>query len=284
MQNGDRLEILTSKNQVPKLDWLNFVVTSKAQKGIRQQLNEDKAKEAEIGKELIKRRFKNWKIEYTDEIIRSLLKKYKLPNAQEFYSLLSNNKLDLSEIKEFILAEQATPDAEVVTVEEMNVSRKQLHQKEQTEDFLVISENVENIDFKLAKCCSPIMGDSIFGFVTIQEGIKIHRTNCPNAAQLIGKYGYRIVNAKWTRKGPDPVFPVDIKISGEDNTGILNSISETIAKDLKLSVRSISLDAQNGSFTGKISLLVRDLEHLDSLIRRLASIKGIYSVNRMESK
>ncbi|HBH47893.1 MAG TPA: RelA/SpoT family protein, partial [Bacteroidales bacterium] len=140
------------------------------------------------------------------------------------------------------------------------------------------------VDYRLAKCCNPIMGDNIFGFVTINEGIKIHRSNCPNAVQLIGKYGYRIVNAKWSRRGPDSVFPVNIRVNGEDQSGILQSISEVFAKDTGVTVRSINIDASEGAFSGVIGLVVRDLNHLDSLLARLTTLKGIYSVSRMESK
>jgi GTP pyrophosphokinase len=126
------------------------------------------------------------------------------------------------------------------------------------------------------------MGDNVFGFVTVGEGIKIHRTNCPNAVQLVGKYGYRVVKAKWTRKDKGSIFPVNIYITGEDNAGILKSISEAIAKDLKVTIRSISMDNEEGMIHGKINLMVRDLNHLDNLISRMSKIKGIYSVSRME--
>jgi GTP diphosphokinase / guanosine-3',5'-bis(diphosphate) 3'-diphosphatase len=283
LQNGDRIEIFTSKNQKPNLDWLNFVITSKAQKKIRQQLNEEKVKDAENGKEIIKRRFKNWKIAYTDDIINKLLKKYKLPNALELYSLVSSEKIDLTEVKDFITEEQVVPESEhTAALENIDAGIKPGIPRESVKDFLVIDEDVEDIDYKLAKCCSPIRGDAIFGFVTVNEGIKIHRTNCPNAVQLIGKYGYRVVKAKWTIKGLNELFPVDIKINGEDQTGILNSISEIIAKEMRVSVKSIALDAGGGTFSGTISLLVRDLNHLDSLMKKLSALKGIYSVHRAE--
>jgi GTP pyrophosphokinase len=283
MQNGDKIEILTSKNQSPKRDWINYVVTSRAQKKIRQRLNEDQTREAENGKEIIKRRFKNWKIEYNDEVIRKLLKKYKFPNAVEFYCLIANGKIDLTEVKDFLNA----PDVEIVpltqVIEELESIKKIDLPEDRSDDFLIVDENVGNVDYKLAKCCSPIMGDSIFGFVTINEGIKIHRTNCPNAAQLIGKYGYRVVKTRWTRGGTESVFPVNIRITGEDHTTIMKNISEAIAKDLRVSIRSISLDASDGQFRGKISLIVRDLNHLENLINRISAIKGIYSVSRDES-
>jgi GTP diphosphokinase / guanosine-3',5'-bis(diphosphate) 3'-diphosphatase len=283
MKNGDKIEVLTSKSQKPNLDWLNYVVTTKAQKKIRQKLNEDQAKEAEIGKEIIKRRFKNWKIEFSDESVRKLLKKFKFPNAQEFYCLVASEKIDLGEVKEFLTATEEEPAIEIPDIDELETGRKQARSDDRVEDHLIIDEKIANIDYKLAKCCQPIMGDQVFGFVTIGEGIKIHRTNCPNAVQLIGKYGYRVVKAKWTRKGPESVFPVTIRVSGDDHAGILKSISEAVAKDMKVSVRSITMDSVDGLINGKISLMVRDLEHLDSLITKLSSLKGIYKVSRMES-
>ena len=282
MQNGDKIEILSSKTQVPNLDWLNYAVTSKAQKKIRQKLDEEQTREAENGKEIIKRRFRNWKIDYNDNVIRTLLKHYNLPNAQEFYCLISNDKLDLIEVKEFLKSEKISTEQEILSAKELDVTAKNQTTDESFEDFLIIDEKVANVDYKLAKCCSPIMGDNIFGFVTVSEGIKIHRTNCPNAAQLIGKYGYRIVQARWTRKDKGSIFPVNIYLTGEENTGILKSISETIAKDLKVNIRSISMDTEEGMIKGKLCLLVRDLNHLDHLIGKLSQIKGIYSVSRIE--
>ncbi len=283
MKNGDKIEILSSKTQKPNLDWLNYVVTSKAQKKIRQKINEEQAKEAENGKEILKRRFKNWKIEFSDESIRKLLKKFKYPNSQELYYLVANEKVDLGEIKEFLSSELVEESVETKPVEEIEKSIKDQKPGERIEDFLVIDEKIDNIDYKLAKCCTPIMGDHIFGFVTVSEGIKIHRTNCPNAAQLIGKYGYRVVKAKWTRKGPESVFPVNIRVIGEDYAGLLKNISEAIAKDLKIYVRSITMDTTDGMTSCRINLMVRDLEHLDSLITRISTLKGIYKVSRLDS-
>lgn len=283
MQNGDKIEIQSSKTQVPNLDWLNYAVTSKAQKKIRQKLDEEQTREAENGKEIIKRRFRNWKIDYNDSVIRKLLKKYNLPNAHEFYGLISNNKIDLIEVKDFLKADQLPEEQETAPLKELDVNLKSQLNEERFEDFLIIDEKVENVDYKLAKCCSPIMGDNVFGFVTVSEGIKIHRTNCPNAAQLIGKYGYRIVQARWSRKDKgSSIFPASIYLTGEENKGILKSISETIAKDLKVNIRSISIETSEGMIKGSLSLLVRDLNHLDHLIGKLAQIKGIYSVSRVE--
>jgi GTP pyrophosphokinase len=282
LQNGDKVEILTAKNQTPKIDWLNICTTTRAQKKIRQALNEAKVKGAEEGKETVQRRFKNWKVEYNDEVIRRIMKKYKLPNAQEFYYQVNEEMIDLAEIKDLVM-EEIIEETGVSSLENLKSSAPANDEKS-VSDMLIIDEQVANVDYRLAKCCNPIMGDNVFGFVTINEGIKIHRTNCPNAVQLIGKYGYRIVNAKWSRKGPESVFPVSIRVNGEDQSGILQSISEVFAKDAGVTVRSINIDANEGAFSGIIGLVVRDLNHLDSLLKRLASLKGIYSVNRLESK
>jgi guanosine-3',5'-bis(diphosphate) 3'-pyrophosphohydrolase len=281
LQNGDRIEIQTSKNQTPKLDWLNFVVTSKAKTKIRQKLNEEKFKEAENGKEILKRRFKNWKIPYTDDIIRVLLKKFKLKNAQDFYYLISTEKIELGDIKDFIIEVGQQQEEVPVIADERPVETEKKHKT--GEDFLIIDDRVSNIDYKFSKCCSPVFGDDIFGFITVSDGIKIHRTNCPNAAQLLSKYGYRVVKARWNKSDGTTSFPAEIKISGEDIPGMLNNISDVISREFKIALRSISLDTENGVFQGKLKLMVLDIKHLDSLIARLNKIKGVYSVKRQES-
>ena len=281
LQNGDRIEIQTSKNQMPKLDWLTFVVTSKAKGKIRQKLNEEKFREAEIGKEILKRRFKNWKIPYTDDIIRILLKKFKLRNAQDLYYLISTEKIETSEIKDFIAENEKQQEESAVPVEsKLQETGQRLFT---SDDFLIIDDKVSNIDYKLSRCCNPIFGDDIFGFVTISEGIKIHRTNCPNAAQLLSKYGYRVVKARWNKSDGITSFPVEIKISGEDIPGMLNNISDVLSREFKIALRAISLDSENGVFQGVLKLMVLDNKHLDSLIARLQKIKGIFNVKRQES-
>lgn len=283
LQNGDKVEILTSKNQKPKLDWLNFVVTTRAQKKIRQALNEEQVREAENGKEILKRRLKNWKVEFNDEVVRRLLKRFRLPNAQELYCLISTEEIDITGLKDFIIAGEEDIQPEVAKVETIGTT-KTSHRDDFANDYLVIDEKVANIDYKLAKCCNPIMGDNIFGFVTISEGIKIHRTNCPNAAQLLGKYGYRVVSARWTRKSPDTVFPVHLRITGEDQSSTLHSISEFLSKDGGVSLRSLKLDANEGTFSGSIGIVVRDINHLDFVIRKLSAIKGVDKVSRLDKK
>jgi GTP pyrophosphokinase len=280
MQNGDRVEVLTSKNQTPKLDWLNYVVTSKAKTKIRFKLNEERVKLAETGKETLVRRLKNWKILFSDETIRKLLKAYKLKTAQDLYFQIATGEIDISQVKE--LLQEPVIIEKPVTEPELSVTQPVLTEAfVGKEDYLVIDDKIANVDFKLAKCCNPIFGDEVFGFVTIGEGIKIHRLNCPNAAQMISKYGYRIVKARWRSAGKEPLFTVELNITGENDTGILNSISDVLAKDLKVSIRAMNFDTESGIFKGRLKITVRDTSHLDSLMARLSAIKGVYKVNRI---
>ena len=281
LQNGEKVEVITSKNQSPKLDWLNFVVTSKAKSKIRQKLNEEKFKEAENGKEVLKRRFKNWKIPFVDGNIRKLLRRYNLKTSQDLYYQVSIQKIDLIEIKDFLSGEQK-PTEEITTLADYLRTPEVKTESEIFADFLIIDDKLGNVDYKLAKCCNPIFGDEIFGFVKVGEGTKIHRTNCPNAAQLISKYNYRILKAKWARTEKETVFPVEIKIDAEDEPNILDSISNAITKDLKVNLRAISMDSEDGMFKGILKITVRDLSHLESLLSRLSKVKGVTNVTRSE--
>jgi guanosine-3',5'-bis(diphosphate) 3'-pyrophosphohydrolase len=281
LNNGEKVEIITSKNQTPRTDWLNFVVTSKAKTKIRQKLNEEKFKKAENGKEILKRRFKNWKIPFTDDNIRSLLRKYGLKVSQDLYYQISSEKIELAEIKDFLTGHEKHGEGVSVLKDQEKADLKT--GTGTVRDFLIIDEKLGSIDYKLARCCNPIPGDEIFGFVTVSEGIKIHRTNCPNAAQLLTKYNYRVVKAKWTESKEDLLFTVEIKISGEDEPGILDGISKVINKDLKVNLRSISMDKEEGMFDGKLLITVRDLKHLELLMSRLSEIKGVINVGRNES-
>lgn len=281
LQNGDKVEILTSKNQKPTLDWIKFVVTSKAQKKIRQKINEEKAVEAESGKELLVRRFKNWKIDFSDEVIRILLKHYKQTTAQDLYYLVSTGKIDIAEIKELV-KKDGSEDHENSGLEDIEKVKEEEKKPKSQSDIMVIDEKVANIDYKLSPCCNPIMGDNIFGFVTINDGIKIHRTNCPNAAQLIARYGYRVVKAKWTRSDSDPLFPVEIKVSGVGQPDMLTKISEVISRDNSIKLRNIHINSDEGEFEAVLKITVRDLEHLDWLTSNLMKIKGVYYAGRLE--
>jgi guanosine-3',5'-bis(diphosphate) 3'-pyrophosphohydrolase len=281
LNNGEKVEIITSKNQSPKLDWLNFVVTSKAKSKIRQKLNEEKFRAAESGKEILKRRFKNWKIPFTDDNVRNLLSKFGFKNSQDLYYQIFSENIELAEIKEYLTGEEKQGKEIPVLHEHEKQDNKTA--VDTARDYLIIDEKLGNIDYKLAKCCNPIPGDDIFGFVTVGEGIKIHRINCPNAAQMLTKFNYRVVKAKWTKGANDLLFTVEIKISGEDEPGILDGISKVLSKDLKVSLRSISMDNEDGMFEGKLVITVRDLQHLEQLLTRLSKVKGVINVSRTES-
>jgi GTP diphosphokinase / guanosine-3',5'-bis(diphosphate) 3'-diphosphatase len=279
MQNGDRVEVLTAKNQTPKLDWLNFVVTSKAKTKIRFKLNETRVKQAENGKEILLRRLKNWKIPFSDDIVRKLLKTFRLKIGQDLYYQIATEEIDIARIKEIL---QEPVASEKPMVEPEPSPPVQSESAIRTDDFLVIDDKLSHVDFKLAKCCNPIIGDEIFGFVTVGEGIKVHRLNCPNAAQMISKYGYRIVKARWRLAGKEALFTVEVNIQGENDPYMLNNISGVLAKDLKIALKSMSFDTENGMLRGRLKISVKDTSHLEILISRLAAIKGVYQVNRVE--
>jgi GTP pyrophosphokinase len=284
LQNGDQIEIITSKSQKPKTDWLNFVVTSKAITKIKSTLKEEKYKEAEVGKELLKRRLKNWKIKFDDHLIIKILKHYKLKVPLDLYYALATEKIEITDIKE-LLTEKKSEDKE-----QLNNTEKKSEQVEKEEEssnssgnYLIIDNNIENIDYKLAKCCSPIFGDSIFGFVTVSEGIKIHRTNCPNARQLVERYNYRIIKAQWTKSALHKSFQATIKVTGIDEMGMLSKISDIISKDLKVSVRSITMDSSDGMFDGNIKLSIDSTKHLEMLMAKLKKEKSVLKVTRVDS-
>ncbi len=283
LRNGDKVEILRSKNQTPKIDWLNYVVTSKAKAKIKQALKEEKVKEAEHGKEMLRRRFKNWKIEFSDPNIRQLIRHYKFNDAIDLYSDIARENIDLLEIKDILTAEKERNEApKAVPIEEEAVEKLVRHSLTEADDYLIIDDRLAGVDYKLGKCCNPIFGDEIFGFVTVSSGITIHRINCPNAHQLINKYGYRVVKARWTRSEKDRFFLARLHITGIDDLGIVSNISEVISKDLKVNMRSLQMDSGDGLFEGTIQIYVRDTAHLDVLTKKLARVKGVNSVKRLE--
>ncbi|NHB67432.1 RelA/SpoT family protein [Perlabentimonas gracilis] len=281
LQNGDVIEIITSKNQKPKTDWLQIVITGKARSKIKQCLREDKNKQLSLGKEMLYRRLKNWKISDTDEAIATLQKHLKLRSIAELFELISLDRVNLTELKA-VLVKAESHEADQSQIPEEPIKPRVKDGKElSSTDYLVIDEKLVDVDYKLAKCCNPIFGDSIFGFVTINEGIKIHRTSCPNAAQLHRKYGYRVVNAKWKETKADTSFQTSIKIVGFDELGIVNRISELISKDLKVNMRSFSMNSSNGMFEGRIQVFVSDTKHLETLLYRLGRIKGVQKAVRV---
>lgn len=286
LNNGDRIEITTSKNQKPKGDWLDFVVTSKAINKIKVSLKEEMLKEAEQGREILQRRLRNWKIPFNDHNITLLLKEYKFKNAIDLYHSISTEKLELQNIKDVLIkaekeaTEQANPSAAATDVP---INKNTTNKAATTDDVLVIDEIVSNVDYRLARCCNPIMGDDIFGFVTINEGIKIHRTSCPNAAQMLSRYGYRVVNATWSRNDGQTSFQAAIRVVGYDEVGIVSRLSDVIAKDNKVTMRGFSIENDRGMFEGIIRISVKDTSHLDGLISRIKKVQGVTSASRYEA-
>ena len=280
LRNGDKVEILTSKNQKPKIDWQNVVVTSKAKGKIKLALKEEKHQEAENGKEILKRRFRNWKIDFNDISVRRVIQHYKYRDAIDLYFDVATEKVDLLDIKELLTTVKKPTELKSGKIEEEAVEKLVSHAKQETSDFLVIDDKLANIHYKLGKCCNPIHGDSIFGFVTISAGITIHRKSCPNAQQLLSRYAYRVVKARWNQSEKSSSFPVTLQVTGIDDLGIVSNISDVISKDLQVNMRSISIDSKDGMFEGSITLFVKDTQHLEALIRKLKKVKGVMNIRR----
>lgn len=280
LQNGDHVSIIRSKNQRPKQDWLSFVVTSKAKSKIKQALNAERMRAAAEGKELLMRRLKNWKITYGDTVIQKLILHYDLKNAQDLYFLIEEGKLDLLQIKEVLLKGETTQVAESAR----EIPEKELKEiaPEQYSDFLIIEDKVEGLDYRLARCCNPVFGDSVFGFVTISEGIKIHRTGCPNASNLLSRYPYRVVVARWTKTRSAASFTATIKITGIEDIGIVNKIADILAT-YNVSVRNFNYSMDEGIFEGSLNLMVPNNDVLYGIIRKIHTIKGVLKASRQIS-
>ncbi len=284
INNGDKVEIITAKTQRPKLDWLDIVVTSKAKTKIKEGLKKEKFTEAESGKEMIKRRFKNWKIPYDDKNLNKLLEHYQYNNLTNLYFDVARGKIEMNQIKNLLVGHEEQETARQNEKPDINIEPIQKSKLAKQDDYLVIDENINNVDYKLAKCCNPVFGDKIFGFVTVSEGIKIHRENCPNAQQLLSKYEYRVVKARWTRKKDHGMYTAVVDLSGMDNFGIVNNISTVLSQELKINMNSIAIDSDNGMFEGSISVMVKDREHLESLMKRLNKVNGVLKVKRHEDQ
>lgn len=281
LQNGDHVDIIRSKNQKPKQDWLSFVVTSKARSKIKLVLNEEKAREAAEGKEVLMRRLKNWKIQYGDSVIKKLLDYYNFKTAQDLYYNISVGKIELLEIKEILQME----DSAVVAPHLMPSAGKETRETmsdEQYGDYLAIEDKVEGLDYKLAKCCNPVLGDSVFGFVTISEGIKIHRTSCPNAQNLMARYPYRVISARWTKTRSISSFITSIKITGIEDIGIVNKIADIIAA-YNVSIRNFNYSMEDGIFEGTLNILVPNNDVLYGIIKRIRAVKEVLKVSRLNS-
>lgn len=280
LKSGDQVEIITSSKQKPKDDWLNFVVTAKAKSKIRTMLKEEKRRIAMDGKEMLERKFRHLKIGFNESNIRKLVSFYKLLNETELFYRVAKENIDLRELKNFSTVEGK------IKIQPKKDETKSLEQIVTTvrgkTDALVLGENMENIEYRLSPCCSPIPGDDVFGFITINEGIKIHRVNCPNAVQLMSNYAYRIVRARWVNQELIS-FLAGLKITGFDQVGIVNRITKIISNELNVNMRSISFDSHDGTFEGTILVFVHDTNHLNNLIKNLNEIEGVLNVVRIDN-
>ncbi len=292
LKSGDQIEILSSSKQKPKEDWLNFVVTAKARSKIKSALKEEKRKVADEGKDILDKKLKANKIALDGNVINNLLKHFKVHSQLDLFYSIGEGIIKLENIAKIAKGEQNSwykvlrdkfkrsdsdsKDDQPATLENIV---KDIRGKT---DMLVIGEDMERIDYKLASCCNPIPGDEVFGFVTINEGIKIHKTNCPNAISLMSNYAYRIVKARWMNQ-QQIAFMAGIRVNGIDDVGIVNNITRIISNELNVNMRSISFDSQDGVFEGNIMVFVHDTNHLTSLMGKIKQVKGVTSVVRIDS-
>ncbi|HJB84446.1 MAG TPA: RelA/SpoT family protein [Candidatus Alistipes merdigallinarum] len=278
LRNGDIVEILTSKTQKPKADWLNFVTTSKARNKIKAYMREEQAKAASLGREELERKIKNWKLSITmDDAVVTLCKYYKLKTGTELYGQIAQQKIILPDIKE-ILTRYLNG-----TLDEDHALKEPVAFKVSSDssDALVIDESLSNIEYKLAKCCNPIFGDEIFGFTTVNSGITIHRQDCPNAIRLKERYPYRVLPARWQQNAAKGAFVATIRLQADDTTGLVNKIAEVINRDLKVNIRSMNLSSSGGVLSGLINIEVTGTQLVDAVIYSLMRIKGIQRVFRV---
>ncbi|MFC6101749.1 RelA/SpoT family protein [Olivibacter domesticus] len=284
LANGDQVEIITSNKQTPKEDWLNFVVTAKAKSKIKSALKEEKRRIAEDGKEILERKLKSIKITYNTDNLNKLSTFLKLPSTQDLFYKVAKSEIDLKQLKEFATAERSVdtssgPSTRIDSHVDGLVKKIEKKDKE----TVLIGDDFQKLDYTLSACCNPIPGDDVFGFVTVNDGIKIHRTNCPNASKLMANYGYRIVKAKWTSQ-QELAFLTGLRIVGIDDVGLVNRITTVISQDFKINIRSITISSNQGIFEGSIMVYVNNTEHLDSLIKKLKQIKGITGITRFDSE
>ena len=285
LHSGDSVEILTQSNQTPKRAWLSIVTTAKARAKIRLALKETQVKDGLYAKELLERRFKNKKIEIEESIMGHLVKKMGFKEVSDFYKQVSDGKLDPNEIIDKYVEirnyqENHAKEHEARSAEEFEYEGPVEDLSSQSDDVLTIDQNLKGIDYQLASCCHPIYGDKIFGFVTAGGGIKIHRTDCPNAPEMRRRFGYRIVRARWSGKGSSQ-YSTTLKVIGNDDIGIISNITSIISKEEKILMRSINIDSHDGLFSGNLVVQLEDTTRLQALIKKLKMVKGVKQVQRI---
>lgn len=282
--SGDTVEVLTSSTQSPKPDWVNIVVSSHARSKIRQAVKELQARNTVMAKELLERKLKNKKLEWDEAVVNQLVKKAGFKEAVEFYRAIGDERLDVNELIDMYIGlfkreNNLLERAATRSAEEYNFETEAGQRSAADTDVLVIDRNLKGIDFQMARCCNPVYGDDVFGFVMVSGGIKIHRTNCPNAPTLRERFGYRIVKARWAGKGGGKYF-ITLNIVGNDDLGIVNNITSIISKEEHIMLRSINIDSNDGLFFGILTVLVDDTNELERLMKKLRTVKGVKAVSR----
>ncbi len=287
LKSGDQVEILTSTTQKPRQEWLSIVKTSRARSKIRLALKETQVKEGLFAKEMLERKFKNRKIDQDESVMMQTIKKMGFKEVSDFYKQLADGGLDVNAVIEKYIEvrdgeKTITGDNQARSASEFELDESKFANPSTvlSDDTLVIDRNLKGLDYQLARCCAPIYGDPIFGFVTISGGIKIHRMDCPNAPELRRRYGYRIVKARWSGKGSSQ-YSITLRVIGTDDIGIVNNLTSIISKDEKLVLRSINIDSHDGLFSGNIVVMLEDTSRLESLLKKLRSVKGVKHVERI---
>lgn len=285
LHSGDQVEVITQGNQRPKREWLDIVKTSKAKAKIRLSLKETQQKEGRMARELLERRFKNRKLDMDESMMAHTIRKMGYKEASDFYKDIADGRLEANEvIDEYAKVREhelnLQPAKPTESAENFEYENPNEELARQSDDVLTIDRDLKGIDYQLAKCCRPIYGDPIFGFVTVNGGIKIHRKDCPNAAELRRRYGYRIVKARWSGKGSSQ-YAITLRIVGNDDIGIVSNITNIISKEDKLTMRSINIDSHDGLFSGNIEVLVEDAGKTEALVKKLRAVKGVRQVMRL---
>jgi guanosine-3',5'-bis(diphosphate) 3'-pyrophosphohydrolase len=281
LRSGDQIEIITSAKQKPNSEWLNFVITTKARSKIKDSLRDEKRQIADLGKDIVERKFNALKVPINPSNLEELASFYKYPTTLDLLYDIAVKKLDLKELKSFTTqGEKLIAPKPVKTQEEKNETTawKDLSKKDGGE-LIIFGESSDKIMYTLANCCKPIPGDDVFGFVTAGEGLKIHRTNCPNATRLLANYGHRVVKTKWA-KNKEISFLTGLRIIGLDDVGVIHKITNLISGDLRINISAMTIEAKDGIFEGNVKVFVKDKEQLEDLVQHLLDLPGIEKVDR----
>ncbi|HSI77051.1 MAG TPA: bifunctional (p)ppGpp synthetase/guanosine-3',5'-bis(diphosphate) 3'-pyrophosphohydrolase [Lunatimonas sp.] len=284
LKNGDQVEILTSKKQKPNEDWLKSVVTSRAKAKIKDALKEEKKQVVLDGKEIVQRKLKQMKMEFSSVTVEQLRAFFETKTTSEFYYRVGKGIIDPTSIKsfrDFRQEKRLRKNPMIHVTDESSFTKEIKHLKGPEHDQLLIGEDMDVVDYILAKCCNPIPGDDVFGFVTVNEGIKIHRTSCPNALELLSNHGNRVIKARWTSQ-QEIAFLAGLRIIGTDRVGLISDLTKVISNELKVNMRSITVDSDSGLFEGSIKLYVHSTNHLEKLIQNLSTIPGVLKVSRFD--